>query len=446
MPRSLLALSQHLYNTPLLLLPDKAAIIHEVISPRVRANPFQAIAELSLDGVEMAPAPLANAFVGSRHEKGGFRVEHGVAIVPVVGTLVNRGAWVGASSGLTSYEGLTKQLKEADKDGQIRGILLDIDSPGGEAGGCFELAALIREIRARKPVVAHANTLACSAAYAIASAADRIFATSTSVLGSIGVVMIHWDRSKYFDEEGVKPTMIMAGARKGDGNSFGPLPKDVKERLQAEAEKVREQFIAEVVAGRPQIKPAAVRETEAGVYMGAEAVKMGLADEIATFDRVLEHAKGRSTRLPTPPAGYTPPKMENPMTETAPAVSAPAAAAAQPSEAALATARAEGRASERARTLAILRSSEAEGRYGMAVELIDAGLEAEKAVSVLASAPKAAAGGTANQLYAAVAAQGGTPKVRHEGAGGAPAEDPVRLAMRENMKARVARMSGASKA
>ena len=111
------------------------------------------------------------------------------------GTLVKRTAGLDAASGLTSYAEIGAMLESALADPQVAGILLDIDSPGGEASGSFELARRVREAAAVKPIWALANDSAFSAAYAIASAADRVIISETGGVGSIGVIALHIDQS-----------------------------------------------------------------------------------------------------------------------------------------------------------------------------------------------------------------------------------------------------------
>ena len=97
-----------------------------------------------------------------------FAVVDGIAVIEIAGTLVHRGAWIGQSSGLTSYEGIAAQLQAALADPAIRGIALDIDSFGGEVAGAFDLADRIRAVRQVKPVQAFVADHALSAAYALA--------------------------------------------------------------------------------------------------------------------------------------------------------------------------------------------------------------------------------------------------------------------------------------
>jgi signal peptide peptidase SppA len=284
-------IAQRAFDTPLLVAPAKAAAFVAGLGPRLLTGRL----ELDAPGVDperpaaagrMAPrASILAGEVGERASRTGralYAVRDGVAVIEVAGTLVHRGAWLGQSSGVTSYEGLAAQIAAAAEDPAVRGIALEIDSFGGEVAGVFDLADAIRAARAQKPVQAFVAEAALSAGYALASQADRIVVPRTGEVGSIGVVVMHADWSAALAEGGVKVTLIHAGAHKVDGNPFAPLPEDVRATLQAEVEGLRDLFAATVAAGRgARLSAEAALATEARVFRGAEAVAAGLADELA---------------------------------------------------------------------------------------------------------------------------------------------------------------------
>ncbi|AMY71168.1 hypothetical protein FALB51S_00453 [Frigidibacter albus] len=206
----------------------------------------------------------------------------GIAVIEIAGTLVHRGAWIGQSSGLTSYEGIAAQLQAALADPGIRGIALDIDSFGGEVAGAFDLADRIRAARAQKPVHAFVAEHALSAGYVLASQADRITLPRTGAVGSIGVVALHTDMSGALDQKGIAVALIHAGARKVDANPYQPLPEGVRDQMQRELEVTRFLFAETVAAGRgDRLSHAAALATEAAVFRGADAIAAGLADDLA---------------------------------------------------------------------------------------------------------------------------------------------------------------------
>jgi signal peptide peptidase SppA len=167
-------------------------------------------------------------------------------------------------------------------------VLLDMESPGGEAVGAFEAAAAVRRLAGIQAGLGDGQWPgSASAAYAIASAATRIVSIPTGISGSIGVVLAHFDYSEMLTKEGIKPTFIHAGANKVDANPYQALPEKVRDRLQAEVNTFYDLFVETVAAGRPGLTDKAIRGTEAGTFMGAEALELGLIDQLGTFESVL---------------------------------------------------------------------------------------------------------------------------------------------------------------
>lgn len=348
-------IAERAVNRPLLIHPHKAAIIADVLAGRI-----------GLDASELTPE--ASRFEGERIERDvsgrplrmlPYSVSQGVGIISVVGTMVNRGAWIGANSGLVSYEGVKFQVAQAAADPNVRSILLDLESPGGEAVGAFEAAAAVREAAAAKPVVAVINGMAASAAYAIASAATRIVTTETGVSGSIGVVLLHADYSQRLEAEGVKPTLIFAGAHKVDGNPYEPLTDEVRSDLQAEVDSFYARFLDTVAAGRGRrLSARAARDTQARTFIGQEAVNAGLADEVGSFESALAALKRKYRGSVRSTARGT--KMEN---ET----NTPAAAGF--TQADLDRARADGEAAAYSRMSNVMALAASKGRERAALEL-----------------------------------------------------------------------------
>lgn len=222
----------------------------------------------------------------------------GVAVITATGEMVNRGAWVGSNSGLTSYEGLKFQMIRAGRHRRVNSIIMDIESPGGQATGTTELAGIVRAVAAEKPVYAVANGMAASAGYAFASGATRLFNSPSGVLGSIGAMMLHLDMSKALEQKGITPTLIYAGDSKVDGHPAIPLSEDAKGELQGVVNAFYDQFVETVAAGRGRkLSKKAARETNARIYIGQEAVKAGLADGVATFEEVMSEASARGRKL-----------------------------------------------------------------------------------------------------------------------------------------------------
>ena len=259
--------ASRLFGTPLLVHRAKLDVILAVMGERLG---------LAVPAVDLAlPTPKAATATPA-----------GIAVIPVHGTLVKRSLGLEAASGLTSYGEIAAMLDSALADPQVIGILLDIDSPGGEASGSFELARRVREVAAVKPVWAVANDAAYSAAYAIAASAQRLFVTETGGVGSIGVIALHVDQSVKDANDGYRYTAITAGAHKNDYSPHEPLSDSAKTELQSEVDRLYAIFTEHVAAMRG-LKLDAVRATEAGLYFGGNAVAQGLADGVQSLDATL---------------------------------------------------------------------------------------------------------------------------------------------------------------
>ena len=259
-------LASRLYGTPLLLARPKLDIILAVLGDRVGWPEPSA-------GVPIPPT------------RGQPDAPPGIAVIPVYGTLVRRSLGLEAASGLTSYGEINALLDAALADPSVTGILLDVDSPGGEAGGVFELAQRVRAADAVKPVWSIASDSAFSAAYAIASAASRVYVTQTAGVGSIGVIAMHVDQSVRDAQEGYRYTAITAGDQKNDFSPHEKLTNEAHARLQSEVDRLYGIFVDHVAVMR-NLDPRFVRSTQAGLYFGPEAVTAGLADAQCSFDTV----------------------------------------------------------------------------------------------------------------------------------------------------------------
>ena len=259
-------IASRVLDTPLVIGQAKLEAILAVIGPRI--------------GIE-APAPAVMNGTGGRRG-GNLVTPEGIAVIPVFGTLVKRAGAIEAASGLTFYGHLEEQIMDAATDPAVRAVLLDIDSPGGEAAGVFDLSDLVYEARSLKPIWAVADEEAFSGAYAIASAAERLIVPRTGGLGSIGVVAVHVDRSARDAMEGFRTTTVYAGAAKNDFNPHETLKDGARRTLQAEVDRVYALFV-DTVARNRGLTADAIRATEARLFFGEDAVRAGLADEVGTL-------------------------------------------------------------------------------------------------------------------------------------------------------------------
>ena len=260
-------LASRLYGTPLLLARAKLDVILSVLGERVNWPESDLAAPL------VSKRPTIDAPVG-------------IAVIPVVGSLVRRTVGLDPASGFTSYAEIAGMVDTAIANPSVEGIVLDIDSSGGEAGGVFELGERIRAADGVKPVWAIASDTAFSAAYAIGCAASRLLVSRTGGVGSIGVIAMHVDQTARDAQQGYRYTPITAGDHKNDFSPHEKLGPEAHARLQAEVDRLYSMFVDHVAAMR-KLDADAVRATEAGIYFGMDAVTAGLADAVGSLDAVL---------------------------------------------------------------------------------------------------------------------------------------------------------------
>lgn len=276
--------AQRLFNTPLALTPHKADLIVAALAERL------GIARVN--GLSPAAAPRADTGNADPFaapgvvERAGYDIVGGVAVIAVHGTLAHRWGTLRPYSGCTGYDGIRQNILAAMNDPAVRAIALDCDSGGGEVTGCFDLVDTIHGLRGRgKPIWAICAEHAFSAAYAIASAADRVTVPRTGGTGSVGVITLLVDWSKALTEEGVAVHFVHAGSRKAEewrAESQGVKP-ELLARMQEEVDRLAGIFAGTIARNR-SLDPAAVMALEAACLWGEQGVAAGLADAVAAPD------------------------------------------------------------------------------------------------------------------------------------------------------------------
>ncbi len=261
---------QMVSSTPWAIRPEMLSVIVDILAFRVAGG------VLSPEEIE--------ARVGQRRQI--TPSEQGVAILPIHGPIVPKAGMMSDVSGATSIDALRSAYLQAMDAPDIKGIVLDIDSPGGQVSQVPEFANEMRGMRGRKPVVAVANTEAASAAYWLAAQADEIVASPSAIVGSIGVVATHQQVDE--SRDGIKTTLVSAGKHKVDGNPYEPLSEHGNERIQALVDNYYGMFTSDVAKGRG-VSVDAVRSGygEGDVLSAKEAVSAGLADRVGTLHEVV---------------------------------------------------------------------------------------------------------------------------------------------------------------
>ena len=221
-----------------------------------------------------------------------YEMVDGVAVVNMQGPLSKRSSLYSMFMGGGSMQAIAQAVRAAAADPAVEAIVLDIDSPGGTVSGTEALANVIRQAREQKPVVSFANGRMCSAAYWAGSGASAIVAESTADVGSIGVLIVHYDYSEQDRKFGVKITYVASGKYKTIGNNAEPLSGFARDVLQAETDYVYGLFVRAVALNRNVPEQQVLESMADGrVFIGAQAVEAGLADHVGTREDAINLAR-----------------------------------------------------------------------------------------------------------------------------------------------------------
>ncbi len=317
--RNLAHLAARLYGTPLMLLPSAADALGHTFQQLLEKrggliDVADGAAELQL-GVE---TPRVHGFAGNARgqrfkDKPYAVTDEGVGLVGVYGPLLHRFNFdMATCTSFANYQAIEQRVKMMLADPDVKGILFEWDSPGGEVAGNDALARMLRSASASggKPIWSHANEGAYSAAYNLAANTQRVVVPAAGSVGSIGVVMLHVDQSQRDAKLGLVFTYIFAGDRKVDFNSHQPLSDRAKAIAGAEVERLYDMFVDSVADAR-RIDAKVVRRTEAGILDAVAAKAMGLVDAVAGFEDTLKEFTAlvqSGQRIPGGPKAAAPAK------------------------------------------------------------------------------------------------------------------------------------------
>lgn len=247
-------------------------------------------------GVALAIDPAALSAFYEAPKKAPYETINGVAVVRIEGPLSHRaGGWC------DSYDEIRARCSAAFA-ARPASVMLVLDTPGGEVSGCFELVRDLRAMSATAsiPLYSYADGMAASAGYALATAGARIFGPATAIVGSIGVISGLFDMTKALESYGMRVELVTSGKRKADGHPANPIQPDAVAALQGMVDTLAGMFFGVVSEGRPTLTIERQRALEAGVVLGADAVREGLIDEVATLDAALAFAARRAPAAPAP--------------------------------------------------------------------------------------------------------------------------------------------------
>lgn len=265
-----------LFNTPLMCTTQLRDSVTQAVLPRLMGS------GVNVQMPDDVDPSMLNAGANSRaEEKVEHNTHHNVCVIDVQGILNSRGSGMDAQCNqILSYESVYNLIDAAKHSPEVEEIVLDFNSGGGAAVGCFDMSEKLYELRSDMKITALINYNAYSAAYMMASACSEIVVSETSGVGSIGVIATHADLSAALDMAGLKMTTFYRGHRKNDLNPYEAVSKEAVATLDAELDDLYDLFVTKVARNRG-LSVQSVIDTQAGTYRGQKAIDMGLADRLS---------------------------------------------------------------------------------------------------------------------------------------------------------------------
>ncbi|TGQ33969.1 MULTISPECIES: signal peptide peptidase SppA [unclassified Mesorhizobium] len=196
------------------------------------------------------------------------------------GTAVDHIAKVKIEGTITEDEELIKRLETIRESPKVKGVILSIDSPGGTTVGGESIYEEVRKLAADKPVVAEVGTLAASAGYMIASAADHIVARKSSIVGSIGVLIQYPDVSGLMDKLGIKLEEVKSSPLKASPSPFKPTSDDERSMVRKLILDSYDWFVGIVAERRSMTRPEALALADGSIFTGRQALANRLVDAV----------------------------------------------------------------------------------------------------------------------------------------------------------------------
>jgi len=181
---------------------------------------------------------------------------------------------------IIDFQPTTLALRRAETDPKVKAVILYINSPGGYAQACLEIAGYVDALKKVKPVIAVMGAEAASGAYFIASFATHIYTHANTITGGIGVLAVWVDLTRYYNQSGIKIWVWTTGKEKDFGAEWrSPTPEE-QAQIQSEVNELFQMLISTIKQNRKLTTTAVEEITTGRVFLGSRAVDLSLADAI----------------------------------------------------------------------------------------------------------------------------------------------------------------------
>ena len=290
--RGSLTLARQVFNTPQLVLADDLQAIAQFLVNR--ANGVEMDSEYvnvkdDTPKFELSANPTEEEIIKYERAINGISEDGTTGYLDVTGTLVAKHDDFNACMGFTSYEKLYSQFEKQVSMG-IEKVVLNVDSGGGSAFSCFEMATQVKDLAVANniPIYAYVDGLSASAAYAWSSIADEIIARPDSEIGSVGVVVQLVNNSKMLENKGITRKFITYGENKVPFDDSGEFTNKFIQSIQEKVNKTGIQF-NKFIAKNRNMQVEDVIATQAEVFDTEDALKVGFIDKVMTKSEFYEN-------------------------------------------------------------------------------------------------------------------------------------------------------------
>jgi len=220
---------------------------------------------------------------------GDFGTSEKIAVIYVQGSMLTGN--VPSGLGYATSEEISENIHSAVADGNVRAIVLRINSPGGSPAAAQEISIEIKKAQEKGiPVIVSMGDLAASAAYYISAPADYIYANPSTTTGSIGVIWTFENRSSYYEKEGVEYYISKSGEFKDMGGSWKGLTDEEKEYADSVVMESYENFVTQVAEGRNMNRSEVKELADGRIYTGTKAKELGLVDDFGNLYDAIDKA------------------------------------------------------------------------------------------------------------------------------------------------------------
>ena len=310
-PQGFPKIAAQLFGRPLAITQQHAEILAHVFDEKlgVGAAALGAIDSearaIAMRVAEVERLALARDAQFDRESRKPYRVTGNIAVIEIDGVLVHKGGWLDAACGFVGYNYLLSIFEEASHDPDVRGIWVDMNSPGGAVAGLFEFVSELAELTAAaggKPIHAWVNEMACSAGYAVLSVCDKAYGPITATVGSIGCIATTKTINRALDSAGVDVEVFRSRPRKARGGPLEAMDDETRASIQRSVD-MADDLLAELVAAARGISLASIDEMAGDAFECREALSQGLLDGImsereawAQLERRVEKSKNGNRR------------------------------------------------------------------------------------------------------------------------------------------------------